>query len=79
MRSIYGTRSIIPNNYYFTFDKIYNDESIVKNSFGDTVLIGRTVLAYKERTVWLKTNAGYLKVAKLDNEGRFIYSEGYVL
>nr|DAJ96736.1 MAG TPA: hypothetical protein [Caudoviricetes sp.] len=79
MRSIYGTRSIIPNNYYFTFDKIYDNEATVKNSFGDTVLIGRTVLAYREHTVWLKTNAGYLKVAKLDNEGRFVYSEGCVL
>lgn len=79
MRNIYGTRSIIPNNYYFTFDKIYANENDVKNHNSDNILIGRTVLAYTEHTVWLKTNNGYIKVAKLDNEGRFIYGEGYVL
>lgn len=79
MRNIYGTRSIIPNNYYFTFDKIYDNEAAVKGASRDSVLIGRAVLAQQERTVWLKTNNGYLKVAKLDNEGRFIYSEGYSL
>lgn len=79
MRNIYGTRSIIPNNYYFTFDKIYADETDVENHNSDNILIGRTVLAYAEHTVWLKTNNGYIKVAKLDNEGRFIYGEGYVL
>lgn len=79
MRNIYGTRSIIPNNYYFTFDKIYDNEAAVKEASRDSVLIGRAVLAQQEHTVWLKTNNGYLKVAKLDNEGRFIYSEGYSL
>ena len=78
MRSIYGTRSIIPNNYYFTFDKIYKNEKEVQEA-NDSILIGRAVLAKAEHTVWLKTTNGYLKVAKLDNEGRFIYLEGYTL
>lgn len=78
MRNIYGNRSIIPNNYYFTFDKIYQNEASLNAN--DEVLIGRTVLAKDEHTVHLKINGpDYLKIAKLDNEGRFIYYEGYVL
>ena len=76
---IYGSRTIIPNNYYFTFDKIYENETSVVNGSGDSVLIGRCVLALAEKTVWMKTVNGYLKVAKLDNEARFEYTEGYVL
>lgn len=77
MRSIYGTRSIVPNNYYFTFDKIYKDEKSLNHS--DQVLIGRTVLARAEKTVHIKTNNGYIKIAKLDDSGRFIYFEGKCL
>lgn len=79
MRNLYGNRSIIPNNYYFTFDKIYENEEQVNTAHNDGILIGRAVLAYAEHTVWLKTNLGYIKVAKLDNEGRFAYLEGKVL
>ena len=79
MRNLYGNRSIIPNNYYFTFDKIYENEEQVNTARNDGILIGRAVLAYAEHTVWLKTNLGYIKVAKLDNEGRFAYLEGKVL
>ena len=79
MRNLYGNRSIIPNNYYFTFDKIYENEGQVNTARNDGILIGRAVLAYAEHTVWLKTNLGYIKVAKLDNEGRFAYLEGKVL
>lgn len=79
MRNLYGNRSIIPNNYYFTFDKIYDNEEQVDTAGDDGILIGRAVLAYAEHTVWIKTNLGYLKVAKLDNEGRFAYLEGKVL
>ena len=79
MRNLYGNRSIIPNNYYFTFDKIYDNEEQVRTAGDDGILIGRAVLAYAEHTVWIKTNLGYLKVAKLDNEGRFAYLEGKIL
>ena len=79
MRNLYGNRSIIPNNYYFTFDKIYDNEEQIQTAGNDGILIGRAVLAYAEHTVWIKTNLGYLKVAKLDNEGRFAYLEGKVL
>ena len=79
MRNLYGNRSIIPNNYYFTFDKIYDNEEQVRTAGNDGILIGRAVLAYAEHTVWIKTNLGYLKVAKLDNEGRFAYLEGKIL
>ena len=79
MRNIYGNRSIIPNNYYFTFDKIYPNENTIKTNTSDGVFIGRTVLAEEESTVWLKTVKGYIKVAKLDNTGRFSYLEGKYL
>ena len=79
MRNIYGNRSIIPNNYYFTFDRIYPNEDTVKTNTSDGVFIGRTVLAEEESTVWLKTVKGYIKVAKLDNTGRFSYLEGKYL
>lgn len=79
MRNIYGNRSIIPNNYYFTFDKIYANLSDIESNHGDTVLIGRTVLCQQDHTVWLKTVNGYIRVAKLDNEGRFKFLEGYPL
>lgn len=74
---IYGTRSIIPNNYYFTFDAVYDESDLSTRS--DDVFIGRTALALKSKTVWLKTVTGYIKVAKLDNEERFSLSEGYHL
>lgn len=77
MRNLYGTRSIIPNNYYFTFDKIYSDNTPPNSE--DGVLIGRCVLCQKNNTVWLKTVNGYIKVAKLDNEGRFKFLEGFPL
>lgn len=80
MTGLYGNRSIIPNNYYFTFDYIYKDESKAhENESKDGILIGRCVLAKAESTVLLKTVGGYIRVAKLDNEGRFALSEGYSL
>ena len=78
MRNIYGNRSIIPNNYYFTFDKIYENEDSLpkKGDPSDGILIGRAVLAKAEATVWIKTVNGYMKVAKLDNASRFMHLEG---
>lgn len=78
MRSLYGTRSIIPNNYYFTFDKIYQKINDVIGA-KDDIMIGRTILCQEDNTVWLKTVSGYIRVAKLDNEGRFKFLEGYSL
>lgn len=77
MRNLYGTRSIVPNNYFFTFDKIYT-EAIPSNQ-DDGVLIGRTVFYEPNKTVYLKTATGYLEIAKLDNEERLIRNEGMVL
>jgi len=81
MTGIYGKRSIIPNNYYFTFDKIYDNEKTITKANGildDNVLIGRAVLALDTHSVYLKTVKGYIKVAILDNEDRFLMLEGYV-
>jgi hypothetical protein len=80
MRNLYGARSIIPNNYYFTFDKIYDSEAVAGDGHAsDGILIGRCVFAKQEKTVLLKTVTGYESIAKLDNTGRFIYTEGCVM
>ena len=77
MRNLYGTRSIVPNNYSFTFDKIYYEEVPAKQN--DGILIGRSVLYHPDKTVYLKTADGYKQIAKLDNTERLIRNEGMVL
>lgn len=77
MRNLYGTRSIVPNNYSFTFDKIYYEE--VPTTQNDGILIGRSVLYHPDKTVYLKTADGYKQIAKLDNTERLIRNEGMVL
>lgn len=78
MRSLYGSRTPVPNNYFFTFDKIVDNKTNLNNHIND-VFIGRCIYCTEDHTVHMRTVSGFLEIAKLDNEGRFIYSEGLIL